>query len=87
MEHVGGGLIDGDRPGAGGGIGLLLTHVELEGLKVIGVVVHKKYPLSFDFFGVHSKSGAVHSAVPPPAQPGFQLQIRPVHGGVPLSAH
>ena len=46
-EHVGGGLIDGYRPGAGGGIGLLLTRVELEGLKAIGVVVHKKYPLSF----------------------------------------
>ena len=38
-EDVGGGLIDRDRPGAGGRVGVLLSGVELESLKVIGGVL------------------------------------------------
>ena len=44
-EDVGGGLIDGDRPGAGGRVGALLSSVELEGFKAIGGVLdHGKHP-------------------------------------------
>ena len=44
-EDVGGGLIDRDRPGAGGRVGVLLSGVELESLKVIGGVLgHGKHP-------------------------------------------
>ena len=44
-KDVGGGLIDGDRPGAGGRVGVLLSGVELESLKVIGGVLgHGKHP-------------------------------------------
>ena len=35
MEHIRGGLIDGDGAGVGGGVGLLLTDVELQGLELI----------------------------------------------------
>ena len=43
MEHIGGGGIDGDGPGVGGGIGLLLTHMELKGLEFI--LTHGDRPL------------------------------------------
>ena len=42
-EHIAGGLVDGYRPCVGGGVGLLLTHMELKGFKLIA---HGKYPLS-----------------------------------------
>ena len=41
FEDIGGGLVDGHRPGIGGGVGLFLTHMELQGLKFIA---HGKYP-------------------------------------------
>ena len=34
VEDVGGSLVDGDRAGVGGGVGMLLSHVELKGLEV-----------------------------------------------------
>ena len=34
-EHIGGGLVDGHRTGVGGGVGLLLTDMKLQGLKFI----------------------------------------------------
>lgn len=40
FEDIGGGLVDGHRPGIGGGVGLFLTHIELQGLKFIA---HGKY--------------------------------------------
>ena len=39
-EHIGRGGVDGDGAGIGGGIGLLLTHVELKGLELI--IAHGK---------------------------------------------
>ena len=45
VEHVGGGLIDGDGPGIGGGIGLFLAYVELKGFKLI--VAHSRYLFLF----------------------------------------
>ena len=41
MEHIRGGLIDGDGAGVGGGVGLLLTDVELQGLELI--LTHGKH--------------------------------------------
>jgi hypothetical protein len=34
-EHIGRGLVDGHRTGIGGGVGLLLTDMKLQGLKFI----------------------------------------------------
>ena len=34
-EYIGGGLVDGHRPGVGGGVGLLLAHVELQCLEFV----------------------------------------------------
>ena len=34
-EDIAGGLVDGHRPGVGGGVGLLLPHMELQCLKLI----------------------------------------------------
>jgi len=42
-EDVGGGLVDGDGAGIGGGVGLLLTDVELQSLKLI--IRHSIFPL------------------------------------------
>ena len=42
-EHIGSGLVDGHRAGIGGGIGLLLANVKLQGLKFI--VRHNNLPL------------------------------------------
>ena len=39
-EHVRGGLIDGHSTAVGSGVGLLLTYMELEGLKVKFLVAH-----------------------------------------------
>ena len=44
MEHIGSGLVDRNRTGIGSGIGLLLTDVKLQGLKL--VVAHINKPLS-----------------------------------------
>ena len=35
VEHVGRGLVDGDRARVGGRVGLLLSHVQLEGLELV----------------------------------------------------
>ena len=40
---VGGGLVDGDGAGIGGGVGLLLTNMELQSLKLI--IRHSIFPL------------------------------------------
>ena len=59
-EDVGGGLIDGDRPGAGGRVGVLLSGVELESLKVIGGVLgHGKHP-----FCIREVGGGERSTLP-----------------------
>ena len=51
-EDVGGGLVDRDRPGAGGRVGGLLPGVELEGLKMVRFVrVHGKLPFCGDRIG------------------------------------
>ena len=42
-EDVGGGLVDGDGAGIGGGVGLLLTNMELQSLKLI--IRHSIFPL------------------------------------------
>ena len=52
MEHIRGGLIDGDGAGVGGGVGLLLTDVELQGLELI--LTHGETPHS-DFLILFSK--------------------------------
>ena len=44
VKHIGGGGVDGNRPGAGGGIRLLLAHVKLLGFKT--VIRHGYVPLS-----------------------------------------
>ena len=43
-EHIRGGLVNGHRPGVGGGVGLLLAYVELQGLKFI--IAHGKRLIS-----------------------------------------
>ena len=40
VENVGGGLIDGDRSGIGGRIGLLLSYMQLQGFKFKGMFAH-----------------------------------------------
>ena len=63
MEHIGGGGVDGHRAGVGGGIGLLLTHMELKGLKFI--ITHGNKPLSLYrivvVFRFQCPSGAVQN--------------------------
>ena len=51
FEDIGGGLVDGHRPGIGGGVRLLLANMELQGLKFIA---HGKYPLSLLLKQVYS---------------------------------
>ena len=50
-EHITGGLVDGHRPGIGGGVRQLLANMELQGLKFIA---HGKYPLSLLLKQVYS---------------------------------
>ena len=52
-EHVGSGLVNGNGAGIGGGIGLLLTHVELKGLKLIRTITHDESLLSYFLWSIH----------------------------------
>jgi hypothetical protein len=42
MENIGGCLVDGNRPGVGHGIGMLLPNVELEGFEMKFTCCHNR---------------------------------------------
>ena len=80
-EHIAGGLVDGDRTGIGGGVGLLLACVKLQGLK--SIAAHNDVLLFMICLG----NKKVRNASIPPGQsrrpPGSANDAEGGHGNVP----